>query len=323
MLSHPKPPFRVIFMGTPEFAVPTLELLSRSPDIAQVVHVYTQPDRPAGRGQHVHESAIKQKALELGIPISQPPKLNTPEEKMKIAQLMPDFIIVVAYGQFLGKGVLSLPRLGCLNVHASLLPKYRGAAPLQYALWKGDPETGTTIMRMIEKMDAGPMLAQEKITITPDLSLPGLHDALSNQGAKLLVSTLARIQEEGHLEEKEQDESQVSFAPSLKKEEGKIDWRQTAAQILNQIRALNPWPGTYTHTNRGILKILAAHSLSGWKDGLPQQPAGSVLFERGQLFVHCQDDWIQVSEVQPEGKRKMTSIDFWNGLHEKNLTVKI
>jgi len=311
-------PFRVVFMGTPEFAVPTLKALVGRPDLVRVVGVYTQPDRPAGRGQKVAKSAVKIAAEELNLPLFQPENVNDPDEKRKMADLMSDLAVVAAYAQFLGNGVLNTPRLGCINVHSSLLPKFRGAAPIQYAIWKGERETGVTIMKMASKLDAGPILLQESIPIEPHMTASDLHDELARLGAKMTIDAIARMRQHGNLKEIEQDESLVTFAPSLTKEQGRIDWERPGEEILRQIRAFDPWPGTYGRSTRGMLKIHKA-VFRGSLPGTPSSTAsGTVFTGAGSLLVKCGDGWLELLTVQPEGKKIMTAQEFLNGI--KNIS---
>lgn len=315
-MSAPKvaAPFRVVFMGTPEFAVPVLKALIGRPDLARIVGVYTQPDRPAGRGQLIAKSAVKVVAEELNLPLFQPENVNEPEEKRRLADLMSDLAVVAAYAQFLGKGVLNTPRLGCFNVHSSLLPKYRGAAPIQYAIWKGERETGVTIMKMSSKLDAGAILLQEASPIGPQMTARDLHDELSRLGARLIVEALSRMQREGHLKEVHQEEDQATYAPALTKEQGLIDWNKSGEEVLRQIRAFDPWPGTYGRSTRGILKVHKAKchaSLSGAPSGAAP---GAVFTGAGGFFVKVGDGWLELLTVQPEGKKMMSAQEFLNGI---------
>ncbi len=307
-------PLRVVFMGTPDFAVPSLRALAARPDLVKILAVYTQPDRPAGRGQKVTEPPIKLLARELGITILQPEDINDADEKRKLADQMADVVIVVAYAQFLSRAILSTPRLGCINVHSSLLPKYRGAAPIQYAIWKGEKESGVSTMKLVPKMDAGPVLLQKSIPIAAEMTAAELHDALAVLGGGLLVETLEQLRE-GKQTEKEQDESLVSFAPLIKKENGLIQWDKPGHEITAQIRAFDPWPGTFGRSTRGTLKILKARFHSN-VSGAPDTIAiGDIFTQAGGLWVRCADGWIELLRVQPEGRRPMEIQEFLNGLH--------
>lgn len=310
-------PFRVVFMGTPEFAVPSLEALLKRPDLVQVLAVYTQPDRPAGRGQKLTPPPIKVVAQEYGIPVFQPENINAPEEKRKFADFLADYGIVVAYAQFLSPAILNTPRMGCINVHASLLPKYRGASPIQYSILEGDNETGITTIRLVSEMDAGPILCQKKLPLSDDITSGELAKKLSYLGAETLIKTL-ELSFRRELEEKPQDESQVSFAKKLKKEDGRIDWKNSGESILRRIRAFDPWPGTYTRTQFGVLKIHRAKFHPEDASGVPKDAEPGTLFlDLGALWVRCQNGWIELLEVQSEGKKKMSSAEFLNGLKNK------
>ncbi|HUP55823.1 MAG TPA: methionyl-tRNA formyltransferase, partial [Bdellovibrionota bacterium] len=284
---------RVVFMGTPEFAVPSLDACAKS---HEVVAVYTQPDRPVGRGLGLKPSAVKERALELGIPVSQPEKLTLPGELEKLAALKPDLIAVVAYGQILRKNVLELPRLGCVNVHSSLLPRWRGAAPIQWAILGGDRESGVTTMHLVEKLDAGDILLQETTSITVDDTAGSLHDRLSVMGAKLLAETLSGL-EQGTLKGRPQDESQVTHASKLTKEMEWLNPELPASQLDLNVRALNPWPGTSLMVLGQRLKVKKAvpHASIQGRQG--------ELFERvGMLLLATSHGSLELKQVQWDGK---------------------
>ena len=311
-------PLRVVFMGTPDFAIPSLKSLAARPDIATIVAVYTQPDRPAGRGQKLTKPPIKIVAEELGLPIFQPENINDPDEKRKLADQMADVVVVVAYAQFLGNAILNTPRLGCVNVHSSLLPKYRGAAPIQFAIWKGEKESGVTTMRLVKKMDAGPILLQRSIPITGEMTARELHDELAKLGGGLIVETLAQLRD-SKIQETAQDESKVTYAALIKKEDGLIKWENKGTEIINQIRAFDPWPGTYGRSTRGTLKILKAKfhpSIQGMPSDLK---AGDVFTGAGSLMVRCADGWIEPITLQPEGKKPMQAQEYLNGIRNSGL----
>src|SRR5512147_571289 len=234
---------RIVFMGTPDFAVPSLEALLKSPD--EVVGVVTQPDRPKGRGQVLTPSPVKQVALREHIPILQPTKMKDPDFLAALGAWKPDLIAVAAFGRILPPVILSLPPKGCINVHGSLLPKYRGAGPIQWAIINGETETGITTMLMDEGMDTGAMLLQEKIAIAPDDTAGSLSPRLAEVGGRLLVETLARLKA-GTVVPQVQDHAQATMAPLLKKEDGAINWTVSATAIANRVRGLTPWPGAYT-----------------------------------------------------------------------------
>ena len=238
-----KPNMRIVFMGTPEFAVPSLEAILRSDD--QVVGVVTQPDRPKGRGQQLVPPPVKLVAERAGIPILQPLKIRTPEFLQTLSAWQPDLIAVAAYGRILHTPILRLPPMGCVNVHGSLLPKYRGAAPVQWAVINGETETGITTMLMDEGMDTGAMLLQEKLEILAEDTAGTLAPRLAELGGCLLLDTLARLKA-GTLTPKKQDDRQATLAPILKKEDGLIDWTMSATSLANRVRGLSPWPGAFT-----------------------------------------------------------------------------
>lgn len=316
-----QPPLRVVFMGTPEFAVPSLRALAARPDVARILAVYTQPDRPAGRGQTVAKPPVKVLAEELKIPVFQPEKLNAPDEKRRLADLLPDIIVVVAYAHFLGRAILNLPRLGCINVHSSLLPKYRGAAPIQYAILNGEKETGVTTMRLVEKMDAGPILLQARVSIPADMTAKVLHDKLSEVGAKVLVETLAKLRDRS-LDDIPQDETSATYAKLIKKEDGLVRWNSGGEQIINQIRAFAPWPGTYGWSTKGTIKILKAtfHADASVQGTPNDKTPGETFAQAGSIWVRCSDGWIELLEIQPEGKRPMKVQEFLNGI--RNVPVE-
>jgi methionyl-tRNA formyltransferase len=316
-----KNPLRVIFMGTPEFAVPSLRALAKAPEIARLIAVYTQPDRPAGRGQKLTKPPIKLVAEELNLPIFQPENVNDPDEKRKLADMLPDIVVVVAYAQFLNRAILSIPRLGCVNVHSSLLPKFRGAAPIQYAIWKGEKESGVTTMRLVQKMDAGPIYLQKSLPITEDMTSSELHDKLAEMGGELIVETL-RQHQQSTAKEIEQDENKATYANLINKEDGLIVWEKGGTEILNQIRALNPWPGTFARSTRGTLKVHKA-KFHGNINGAPAEAApGDPFLKAGGLWVKCANGWIELLIVQPEGKRPMTSAEFLNGVRNSEIAFE-
>ena len=298
---------RVVFMGTPEFAVPSLEALAKR---FEVVGVYTQPDKPVGRGQELRPTPIKAKALELGIPVFQPLKLSLPGEFEKLQELRPDVIVVVAYGQILRRNVLDLPPLGCVNVHSSLLPRWRGAAPIQWAILAGDSETGVCTQRMAEKLDAGEVLMSARTPISSEETAGTLHDRLSLMGATLVVPTVEGLIA-GTLPGQVQDESQVTYASKLTKEMERLDWEKASAVELDrQVRALNPWPGTRLMTESGerlkVKRARARNDVSG---------TVGTLFERaGMVCLGTRDGALECLSLQWDGKREVDGAGFVNGL---------
>jgi methionyl-tRNA formyltransferase len=301
---------RLIFCGTPEFAVPTLEALIPCHDIALVV---TQPDRAAGRGMELHAPPVKLAALAHNIPVTQPEKIKTnPEFRALLESIRPDAIIVVAYGRIIPRWMLDLPPLGNINLHGSLLPKYRGAAPIQWAVANGDPVTGVTTMRIDEGLDTGDLLLAHTIPIAPNETAPDVFRALSDAGAQLMVQTLARLSA-GILAPQPQDNSIATLAPILTREDGVMDFTRPAQQIYDRWRGFQPWPGAHTLL-RG--KKLIAHRMSigpahGPEPGVLHIPGGT---SGNDLCVGCgHGTSIVLDEVQLEGKRRMTASEFLRG----------
>jgi methionyl-tRNA formyltransferase len=304
---------KLVFCGTPQFAVPTLNALVRAGHTLELV--VTQPDRPSGRGRNVSLSPIKQTANELGLPISQPETLKANLEfKQRIESLRPDAIVVVAYGRIIPRWMLAVPRFGNLNVHASLLPKYRGAAPIQWAIAKGEKQTGITIIRLDEGLDTGPILLQRELAIDPDDTALTLAPRLAELGAALMIEALPGI-EAGTLELVPQDHSRSSLAPLLKKEDGRIDFRRTAEEIHNCLRGFQPWPGTYTRFRGKHLEIIKSQAVAG----IPSGRAGTLTLRGERLFVNCgAGTALEIFELQPEGKRQMSAREFIHGYHPQS-----
>ncbi len=306
---------RIVFMGTPDFAVPVLEaIVGAGHTVAGVV---TQPDRPKGRGGAVLMTPVKEKAIKLGLPVCQPEKVRAPESVETLRELEPDAVVVAAFGQILPPAVLEIPRLGCVNVHSSLLPKYRGAAPIQWAIINGEKETGVTTMMMDEGLDTGDILERVSVPIAPDETGGSLHDKLSRAGAELIVSTLAKL-EAGTLVRTPQTDEGSCYAGMLKKSMGDIDWTMDAGAIERLIRGLDPWPGTYTCWNGKTLKI--------WKAVvIPGEPAGVcgevVRAEGASLFVKTGRGTLALTQLQPEGKKRMGADDFLRGYPVRTGTV--
>ncbi len=297
---------RIAFMGTPDFSVPALRNLIASRH--EVVCVYTQPPRPKGRGQQIQESAVHQCAIENGIPVRTPVNFKRDEDVAAFMALESDVAVVAAYGLILPKSILDAPKYGCLNIHASLLPRWRGAAPIHRAILEGDSETGITIMQMDEGLDTGPMIAKRAVAIRHTTTAQSLHDMLSAMGSSMIEDVLDRLAEEGHLESVMQPEEGVTYAKMLKKEEGKIDWTKPAAAVDRQIRALNPWPGTWTETDNGKrLKILEAHVSQ-----LADMTSPGTVSDGG--IIACGDHTaLRVTLVQPENKKPMDVVAAHNG----------
>lgn len=306
---------RTVFMGTPEFALPALEAVNQA---TQIVGVYTQPDRPVGRGLGMRASPVKVKALELELPVFQPEKLSATGELEKLEQLKPDAIVIVAYGQILKKNVLDLPRLGCINIHSSLLPRWRGAAPIHRALLAGDSETGVTTMHLVEKLDAGDILLSASTAILPEDTAGSLHDRLAKIGAELIVPTLEGLAS-GKLKGKPQDESQVTYAEKLTKEMEWLDPGQPASVLDRQVRALHPWPGTSLWVGQGErLKIKRA--------ALRADIAGPVgqLFERsGMVLLGTKGGSLELLSLQWEGKKEIGPAEFLNGIRGRGQSLPL
>jgi methionyl-tRNA formyltransferase len=293
-------------MGTPDFAVPTLLALAGRHELLGVV---TQPDRPAGRGRRLMLSPVKEAAQTLGLPVFQPATLRTPEAVEQVASWLPDVIVVAAFGQILRAPVLGLPPYGCLNVHASLLPRYRGAAPIPAAILVGDTMTGVTIMRMDEGMDTGPLLAQVGCPIAADDTTATLTARLGDLGAQLLVETLPGWLS-GGIEARPQDDSAASYCRPLKKEDGRLDWTRTAIYLDRQVRACDPWPGTFTTWQGQRLKVLRARPRSEWEG---EEPPGLVVDLDPGLGVVAGQGLMELLEVQLAGKRPMAADLFARG----------
>ena len=296
---------RIVFMGSPEFALPTLSMLVERHD---VVGVYTQPDKPAGRGQQLTPPPVKQFAQERGRPVFQPCTLRAHSVQAQLAELKPDVIIVAAFGLLLPRFVLELSPHGCINVHASLLPKYRGAAPIPAAILNGEPETGITLMRMDEGLDTGPMIAQARVPIETDDTTGTLTRKLAELGAQLMAKTLPRWIA-GEITPLAQDESQATFAPKLSKEDEQLDWSRPAVELDRRVRALSPKPGTFTTWNGKLLRVLAVQVTGRTSQGA----AGTVVRDGKDIGMVTGDQVLRLVEIQLEGKRAMSAADFARG----------
>jgi methionyl-tRNA formyltransferase len=312
MTSTTKP--RIVFLGTPDFAVPSLQALTASPDL-DVVGVVTQPDRPAGRGRAVQMSPVKRAALEAGLPVIQPEKTHTSPAFEQLQAWQPDFLVVAAFGQILRQKVLDLPRTAPINVHASLLPRWRGAAPIQAAIRAGDNYTGVTTMIMDAGMDTGPILLQDSIPIQPDETGQSLHDKLAALGADLLIHTLQWLFN-GSIQAHPQStkESLITYAPQLKREDGAIDWKASALEIDRQVRAYTPWPGTYTFWEGKRLKILAGYPLHADLDLAPGVVRDAHSAEKAAPFVIGTGKGAYApTRLQLEGRQAVDAEAFLNG----------
>ncbi len=307
-------------MGTPEFSVPSLERLIR--DGHEVAAVFTQPDKPAGRGKHLQSQPVKLLALEHGMDLHQPSKIKSNEEVRAIFErISPDACVVVAYGKILPGWMLAIPRLGCINVHASLLPKYRGAAPINWAIANGERETGVTIMQMDAGMDTGPMLTRRAIPIRDQETAPELSARLSELGGDLLSATLPGI-ERGEITPVAQDDRDATYAPILKRENGLIDWRMNARQITNRVRAFQPWPGTYTNFRGGRLIIWRAveeapEAESHKGSEFSSKPGTILSIDETGISVACNGSSALICEIQIESKRRVSAREFANGARLK------
>jgi methionyl-tRNA formyltransferase len=298
---------KIVFMGSPDFSLSALRLLAEK---YQVVGVVTQPDRASGRGRELKAPPVKTLALELNIPVIQPEKLREPEAMQQLREWKPDLIVVAAFGQILKKDVLELPKHGCINIHASILPRWRGAAPINAAILAGDEETGVTIMKMDVGLDTGPMLTMKKIRIRRDDTAGSVLQALSTLGANLLIETLPDYVS-GVLTPTPQLEEGSTYAPMLKKQDGLLDFTQSAVELERRVRAMNPWPGAWFEWNGNVLKVARA-SVSEAK-GLS---IGSRFTVEGRPAIMSADGALVLDEVQPSGKKAMPGKSFLSGARD-------
>lgn len=300
---------KLVFCGTPRFAVPTLEaLVAASHEVAMVA---AQPDRPVGRTQEMTAPPVKQAALAAGLAVTQPEKIRHNEEfRARLTEIAPDAIVVVAYGRIIPPWMLELPRLGCINLHASLLPKYRGAAPIQWAVAEGEAETGNTTMLLEEGLDTGPILLQEPVAIEPEQTAAELFDALAAKGAPLVVETLAGL-ERGTITPRRQEDANATLAPILTREDGRMDFAaRTAEELRNRWRGFQPWPGVFTSWQG---KKLIVHRLMV-AEGNGEAEPGTVHVDGARLLAACaKGTWLELMEVQLEGKRRMPAAEFLRG----------
>lgn len=303
---------KIVFCGTPSFAVPTLRAVLRAGhDVPLVV---TQPDRPKGRGMTLIAPPVKEAALAAGLAVVQPEKIKKNEEfRAQLESLAPDVILVVAYGRIIPKWMLELPRFGNLNLHGSLLPKYRGAAPIQWAVANGEPETGVTTMRLDEGLDTGDILLQRKLTLAPDQTSEDVYPLLAEMGAALMVETLEGLGA-GTITPRKQDDAQATHAPILTRDDGRMDFHERAMRLYNRWRGFQPWPGAWTLLNG---KKLAAQRLMPFDAGSladgPEEP-GTLRVQDGKMFVRCgHGTWLELVEVQLEGKKRLAAAEFLRG----------
>lgn len=300
------PPLRIAFMGTPDFALTALEALHTSGH--DVVAVYTQPPRPKGRGQQVQISPVHQYAADHDIPVYHPRSLKKEKDQAVFAELNLDVAVVAAYGLILPKAVLNAPKYGCINIHASLLPRWRGASPIQHAIWKGDAETGVDLMQMDEGLDTGPVIMERKVKIRPQTTAASLHDELSALGAAMIEEAMDELAAGKGLEAHLQDDDLATYAPLLQKEDGRVDWSQSAEEIDRQVRALNPWPGVWSMIEGKRVKILEVQISQANSDQAP----GTILDSTGK--VACgRGPVLTLVKIQPENAKAMDFVSAVNG----------
>lgn len=293
---------KIVFMGTPDFAVPSLKALIEAGH--EIAAVYTQPDKPKGRGHKLLPPPVKELALERGIPVYQPATLKNEQAIEELRAIAPELIVVAAYGKLLPKAVLDLPEHGCINVHGSLLPKYRGAAPIQWAVLNGDKTTGVTIMRMAEGMDTGDMLTKVETEIGEDETSGELFDRLMLLGADLLVKTIDKLDSFTPVL---QNEAEATHAPMIRKEMGEIDWTKSAQQVHDLVRGLNPWPSAYLTVDGKRMKLFKTKPVK--VNGLP----GMITMLDGEMTVYCGENAVQLIELQPENGKRMRGSDYLRG----------
>ncbi len=298
---------RIIFMGTPEFSVPALQALVEAGH--EVTAVVTQPDKPRGRGKEVQMPPVKEKALEYQIPVFQPVKARAPEFVKILSDLAPDVMVVAAFGQLLPKSILDIPKYGCVNIHASLLPKYRGASPIQYAVINGEKESGITTMMMAETLDTGDMLDQESVILDAEETGGSLHDKLSGIGGRLILKTLKKL-EEGSAVRIPQDDSKSCYVGMIKKSMGDIDWSMDAVSIERLIRGLNPWPSAYTVWNGRVIKLWEADVVEKEYEGVYGQVVEAA---RNCLVIKTGKGALTIRELQLQGKKRMDAGAFLRG----------
>lgn len=306
----------IIFMGTPDFAVPCLDKLHQNYNVTAVI---TQPDRPKGRGQHLAKSPVKVYAEEHNLPVYQPEKIKTAEFTEKLRQMQPDLIIVVAFGQILSQEILDIPKFGCINVHASLLPRWRGAAPIHWSIIGGDTETGVTTMYMDAGLDTGDMILKAKTVITPEMTTAQLHDVLMMQGADLLIETIQSI-ENGTVSREKQDDSLSCYAKMLNNDNCRIDWTKSAQEIHDLVRGLNSWPIAYTTLNGKKFKIWQTKIID--TDTTGKTPGQIIDLTKKGIIVATGNGTIELLQIQPPNKAKMPASSYING-HRQELSSDI
>jgi methionyl-tRNA formyltransferase len=302
---------RIVFCGTPEFAVPSLRRLLAEPGVT-IEAVVTQPDRPRGRDQEIAASPVKEVALEAGLHVYQPEKAKSDSAYDFFKRVAPDVVVIIAYGQIIPARLIEIPRLGWINLHASLLPKYRGAAPINWAIVHGEKRSGLTTMLIDPGLDSGPILLQRDMEVGPEETAPELAARMSDAGAPLMVETLHKLANR-EITPVPQDHEQATFAPLLKKEHGRIDWSHSAPHIYNRIRGLAPWPGAYTIFREQLCHLWGRPAVP--PAGTPHPPTAGVIVQAGShAYVACaEESWLRLDEVQIEGRKRMPARDFVNG----------
>lgn len=300
---------KIIFAGTPEFAVPALDALIKAGH--DIVMVLTQPDRPAGRGMKLRASSVKELALTHHLNVYQPASLKPEDVQAEIAAMESDAMVVAAYGLIIPTTVLNMPKLGCYNIHGSLLPRWRGAAPIHRAILAGDKETGVTIMEVVPKLDAGAMISRVRIPISDTDTTQSLHDAISQEGAKLMVDAMQTLQEQGSLPSEQQDESLVTYAHKVEKSESVIDWQKTATELSRQVRAFNPFPVATAKFRGETCRLWLARSVEG------QAAPGEVYALDSTILIGCGEGLLEVIELQMPGAKRQTAQQFIQGHHVK------
>lgn len=300
---------KIIFAGTPEFAVPALDALIKAGH--DIVMVLTQPDRPAGRGMKLRASPVKALALTHHLNVYQPASLKPEDVQAEIAAMESDAMVVAAYGLIIPTTVLNMPKLGCYNIHGSLLPRWRGAAPIHRAILAGDKETGVTIMEVVPKLDAGAMISRVRIPISDTDTTQSLHDAISQEGAKLMVDAMQTLQEQGSLPSEQQDESLVTYAHKVEKSESVIDWQKTATELSRQVRAFNPFPVATAKFRGETCRLWLARSVEG------QAAPGEVYALDSTILIGCGEGLLEVIELQMPGAKRQTAQQFIQGHHVK------
>ncbi|MDO4336998.1 MAG: methionyl-tRNA formyltransferase [Eubacteriales bacterium] len=312
---------KIVYMGTPDFAAPPLRaLVENGYDVAAVV---TQPDKPKGRGKTMMPTPVKEEALKYEIPVYQPVKVRTPEFMELMKKISPDVIVVAAFGQIIPKELLELPKFGCINIHASLLPKYRGAAPIQQAVIDGEKESGVTIMQMGCGLDTGDMISRIVVPLAPDETGGSLFDKLAQAGAELLISTLPTIFDGTAVREPQPEESPTPYAAMITKQMGLLDFNKSACELERLVRGLNPWPSAYTYLNGKTLKIWKSQvcDAAPFPEGAPAKPGTVVHTDKKGIYVACQKGVLILTEIQLEGKKRMEAEAFLRGCRIPEGTV--